>query len=120
MTVFHKIINGEIPCSKVYEDEHTLAFHDIHPQAPVHILVIPKTFANNFEDASDEQLIAMSKTVREVAKIMGLDKDGYRVITNIGKNGGQEVPYIHFHILGGKKLKWGNFVDTDEIAHKSM
>ncbi|MEY4504770.1 MAG: hypothetical protein RL154_1066 [Pseudomonadota bacterium] len=120
MTVFHKIVAGEIPCSKVYEDEFTVAFHDICPQAPVHILVIPKTFAKDFEDASSEQLTAMRNTVREVVKIVGLAKDGYRIITNVGVNGGQEVPYLHFHILGGKKLKWDNFVDLDEQAHRSM
>ena len=120
MTVFHKIVSGEIPCSKVYEDEYTLAFHDINPKAPIHILVIPKTFAKNFDDVSDEQLVAMSRTTREVARILGLDQNGYRVITNVGKDGGQEVPYIHFHILGGKKLKWTSFVDPDEVAHKSM
>lgn len=120
MTIFHKIISGEIPCSKVYEDDLTLAFHDINPQAPVHILVIPKTFAKDFEDVSDEQLIAMTKATRAVAKKLGLDVDGYRVITNTGANGGQEIPYVHFHILGGKKLKWGNFTDLEDQAHRYM
>ena len=118
-TVFHKILKGEIPCSKVYEDEHTLAFHDINPKAPIHILVIPKIFSKDFEDVESDPLIHMAKAVREVAKITGLNESGYRLITNIGKDGGQEVPYIHFHVLGGKKLKWTHLVDETE-SHKAM
>lgn len=119
MTVFHKILQGEIPCSKVYEDEHTLAFHDINPKAPIHILVIPKNFSRDFEDVDNDSLIYMAKAVREVAKITGLNESGYRLITNVGKDGGQEVPYIHFHILGGKKLKWTHQADESE-SHKAM
>lgn len=119
MTVFHKILRGDIPCSKVYEDEHTLAFHDINPKAPIHILVIPKVFSKDFEDVDNDSLTYMAKAVREVAKITGLSESGYRLISNIGSDGGQEVPYIHFHILGGKKLKWTHLVDEME-SHKAM
>lgn len=119
MTVFHKILAGQIPCSKVYEDDYTLAFHDINPQAPIHVLVIPKKFFQNFQDVDDETLAHMAKASREVARITGVDKSGYRLINNIGHDGGQEVPYIHFHILGGKRLKWGNFVD-ENASHKAM
>lgn len=119
MTVFHKILNGEIPCSKVYEDEHTLAFHDINPKAPIHILIIPKVFSKDFEDVDMESLMYMSKAVREVAKITGLADSGYRLITNIGSDGGQEVPYVHFHVLGGKKLKWTHLVDEGE-SHRAL
>ncbi|MCI4399978.1 MAG: histidine triad nucleotide-binding protein [Campylobacteraceae bacterium] len=119
MTVFHKILAGEIPCSKVYEDEYTLAFHDINPKAPIHILVIPKVFSKDFENVGDEALIHMTKAIREVTKITGLNESGYRLITNVGKDGGQEVPYIHFHVLGGKKLKWTHLVDETE-SHKAM
>ncbi len=119
MTVFHKIITGEIPCSKVYEDEYTLAFHDINPKAPIHILVIPKQFAKDLQDVDDTTLIQMRNAVKEVAKLTGLDINGYRLISNIGRDGGQEVPYIHFHILGGKKLPWPHLSDEPD-PHKAL
>lgn len=119
MTIFHKIATGEIPCSKVYEDDNTLAFHDINPKAPIHILVIPKKYAKDLEDVDNETLIHMRNAVKEVAKLTGLDKNGYRLITNVGKDGGQEVPYIHFHILGGKKLSWPHFTDEPN-PHSSL
>jgi histidine triad (HIT) family protein len=119
MTIFHKIAAGEIPCQKIYEDEFTLAFHDINPKAPIHILVVPKKFSKDLEDLDDESLCAMTKAVREVAKLTGLDKSGYRLITNVGNDGGQEVPYIHFHILGGMKLKWPHLTDEPD-PHKSL
>jgi len=119
MTVFHKIAKGEIPCNKVYEDEFTLAFHDINPKAPIHILVIPKLFATDLQDVDDNTLAHMHKAVKEVARLTGLDKNGYRLISNVGKDGGQEVPYIHFHILGGKKLKWPHLTDEPD-PHKSL
>lgn len=108
MTIFAKIISGEIPCDKIYEDEHILAFHDIEPDAKFHALVIPKSgHLHRIQDATadDTALLGhlMSK-IPEIAGKLGLDAGGYRVITNCGDNAGQEVPHLHFHILGGEKL----------------
>ena len=103
-TIFEKIVAGEIPCKKVAENEKFLAFYDIAPQAPVHILAIPKTCVKDFSCASKELLGGLCEFAQEVARIVGIEESGYRVITNIGVNGGQEVPHLHLHILGGKKL----------------
>ncbi|MGD9637586.1 MAG: histidine triad nucleotide-binding protein [Alphaproteobacteria bacterium] len=106
--IFAKIIRGEIPCKKVYEDEYTLAFYDVNPLAPVHILVIPKgkyISQNDFaEKASDEEIAALNKAIVKVAKEAEIAEKGYRVVTNIGSDGGQEVKHLHFHILGGHKM----------------
>lgn len=104
--IFCKIINGEIPSSKVYEDEYCLAFKDLDPAAPVHVLVVPKTHIESLDMVNDENIEAVSKVVSaipKVAKALSLEK-GYRVITNIGEDGGQTVKHLHFHILGGIKL----------------
>ena len=106
-TVFKKIIDKEIPANIVYEDDEFLAFHDINPAAKVHVLVIPKKEIKSLDAATEEDALLLGKlqlTVAKVARILGIDKDGYRVITNIGENGGQEFLHIHYHILGGKKL----------------
>lgn len=106
--IFAKIIRGEIPCKKVYEDEYALAFHDIHPQAPVHILVIPKgeyTSLNEFAAlATDAEIAALTRALAKVAEIAGVKNSGYRTMANTGLEGGQEVPHLHFHIFGGKRL----------------
>lgn len=107
--VFAKILRGEIPCNKVYEDDHTLAFHDIAPQAPTHILVIPKgpyiDWTHFSETASDAEIAALIRAVGTVAKQVGLDEaGGYRTLSNTGPDGGQEVPHLHIHIFGGRKL----------------
>jgi len=106
--VFAKIIRGEIPCTKVYEDAHVIAFNDLHPKAPVHILVLPKGEYINIIDftknASPEEVDALFKAASTIAKNEGLEESGFRVITNCGSNGGQEVPHLHLHLLGGKKL----------------
>ncbi|RDU59124.1 histidine triad nucleotide-binding protein [Helicobacter marmotae] len=106
MTIFEKIVAGEIPCKKVAEDEKFLAFYDINPKAPVHILAIPKICVKDFSCASSELLGELCEFAKEVAKIAGIDKSGYRIITNIGADGGQEVPHLHLHILGGGKLSF--------------
>jgi len=106
-TIFKKIIDKEIPANIVYEDEEFLAFHDINPVAKVHVLVIPKKEIKNLDAATEEDALLLGKLqliVAKVARILELDKDGYRVITNIGDNSGQEVYHIHYHILGGEKL----------------
>lgn len=106
--IFAKILRGEIPCDKVYEDDHVLAFNDIAPQAPTHILVIPKGSYTAIDDfganASAEEIKALYAAVAKITKDKGLKSDGFRVIANTGVHGGQEVPHFHLHILGGKKL----------------
>lgn len=106
--IFAKILRGEIPCDKVYEDEHVLAFNDIQPQAPVHILVIPKgpyvSIADFGVSASMEEIAAFWQAVSKIATDKGLVDGGFRVIANAGLNGGQEVPHFHAHIVGGHAL----------------
>ncbi|WP_120716058.1 histidine triad nucleotide-binding protein [Tsuneonella amylolytica] len=106
--IFAKILRGEIPSKKVYEDDHALAFHDIAPQAPVHILVIPKGAYVSWDDftakASDAEIAGFARAVGHVAREAGLVDAGYRVLYNVGVNGGQEVPHLHAHIFGGKPL----------------
>mgnify|MGYP001040774973 FL=1 len=106
--VFARILRGEIPNKTVHEDEHTLAFHDIAPQAPVHVLVIPKGAYVDMQDfsenATDTEIVAFSRAIGKVAAIIGCAGDGYRTISNIGAHGHQEVPHLHVHILGGRPL----------------
>lgn len=106
--IFAKILRGDIPCKKVYEDEFVLAFHDIAPRAPVHVLVIPKGKYESIADfgakASAEEVKGFYAAVSKIAGEQGLNETGFRVIANTGLNGGQEVPHFHVHILGGKKL----------------
>ena len=106
--VFARILRGEIPCKKVYEDEHVLSFHDIQPQAPVHALVIPKGAYVSWDDfhakASDAELAALARAVGKVARILGVGDSGYRVISNCGKHGNQDVPHLHLHVLGGRPM----------------
>ncbi len=105
--LFCKIIKGEIPSTKVYEDEHAYAFHDIHPQAPVHVLVVSKTHVKDVLKAASlesGEMAALIRALGEVAKVTGIDKSGFRVVTNCGHDGCQSVPHLHFHVLGGQKL----------------
>jgi histidine triad (HIT) family protein len=106
--IFAKILRGEIPCGKVYEDDHVLAFNDINPQAPVHILVIPKGAYISIDDfganASAAEVKAFFAAVAKITAEKGLKETGFRTIANTGVNGGQEVPHFHVHIVGGVKL----------------
>ena len=105
--VFCKIIKGEIPSKKVYEDEEILAFNDINPAAPIHVLVIPKVHIESLLELKEdhkELLYHLFETINKVAKIVGVDKTGFRVLSNVGEDGGQAVKHLHFHILGGEKL----------------
>lgn len=106
--IFAKIIRGEIPCTKVYEDEHVLAFRDINPQAPTHVLVIPKGPYPSFDDfsatASDGEVVAYVRAVGKVARDLGLADPGYRILSNHGRDGHQEVPHFHTHLFGGGDL----------------
>ena len=109
--IFAKILRGEIPCKKIYEDEYVLSFHDINPQKKIHALVIPKGKYIDLDDfcknASPNEMVGMFKGIEEVAKKLGISNDkgkGYRALTNIGSDGGQEVPHLHFHLFGGEKI----------------
>ncbi|MDO4564477.1 MAG: histidine triad nucleotide-binding protein [Clostridia bacterium] len=109
--LFCKIAEGLIPSAKVYEDELVLAFNDIAPQAPVHILLIPKAHIESAQTLSEENdalLSRLFKVARTLAKEKGLAETGYRLITNIGNDGGQSVPHLHLHLIGGRQLKWDN------------
>ena len=115
MCLFCKIVNKEIPANIIAENDNFLAFHDINPKAPVHILAIPKQHVDSFSEVSPETISGMTSFIQEIAKEVKIEKSGYRVITNIGENGGQEVKHLHFHILGGTKLSWGHFSDSDPM-----
>jgi len=117
MCLFCKIINKEIPSNIILENDDFLAFHDINPKAPVHILAIPKKHVDSFIEVSPETMSSMTTFIQDVAREVKVEKSGYRVITNIGENGGQEVKHLHFHILGGSKLAWGHFSDSDTKGH---
>lgn len=105
-SIFTKIINGEIPSKKVLENQTCIAIHDISPQAPIHILIIPKKEIKDFQELDLQTMNELMLFIQEVAQKLGLDQSGYRLITNVGKDGGQEIPHLHFHLLGGAKLKW--------------
>jgi len=109
--IFAKILRGEVPCEKIYEDEYILSFYDVNPQRKIHALVIPKGKYINLDDfnskASEKEIIAYFKGISKVAKKLGISVDigkGYRAISNLGEHGGQEVPHLHFHLLGGEKI----------------
>jgi diadenosine tetraphosphate (Ap4A) HIT family hydrolase len=106
--IFARILRGEIPNRTVYEDDFALAFHDIAPQAPTHVLVIPKgkyvSFADFSAKASDAEIAGFTRAVGKVAKMLELEAPGYRVIANMGEHSGQEVPHFHIHIVGGRPL----------------
>jgi diadenosine tetraphosphate (Ap4A) HIT family hydrolase len=106
--VFARILRGEIPCKKVYEDDHVLAFHDVNPQAPIHILVIPKGAYVSWDDfsakAPDVEIAAFVRAAGTIARELGADEKGYRVLANAGADGGQEVPHFHLHLFAGRPL----------------
>lgn len=108
-TIFGKIIRKEIPAKIVHEDDLCLAFHDVAPQAPIHVLVIPKKPIVSIAQLSSEDASLMGHimlTIQQVAKQLGLAESGYRVVANTGSDGGQSVDHLHFHVLGGRALKW--------------
>lgn len=102
--LFCKIIAGEIPSAKVYEDEKVFAFRDINPQAPAHILLVPKKHMKNILECDAETAAALADAIRAVAAQEGLAEDGFRVVSNCGKNGCQSVAHLHIHLLGGAQL----------------
>jgi histidine triad (HIT) family protein len=108
-TIFDRILRKEIPADVVYEDEDVLAFNDINPKAPTHVLVIPKLRMQSFVDIKNQDPVIVGrfmKAVSQIAQQLNLEQKGYRIVFNTGKDGGQEVPYIHAHILGGRPLTW--------------
>lgn len=106
--IFARILRGELPAKTVYEDEHALAFHDINPQAPTHILVIPKGAYVSWDDfsarASDAEIAGFVRAVGKIARDLGLVEPGYRLLANVGPDSGQEVPHLHIHLFGGHGL----------------
>jgi len=106
--VFARILRGELPCRKVFEDEFALAFHDINPQAPVHLLVIPKGRWVSWDDfsarAEAEEIAGFVRAVGQVARDNGLVEPGYRMLANVGQHGHQEVPHLHVHLFGGRQF----------------
>lgn len=108
--LFCKIVDKQIPSTIINENDDFLAFEDIAPKAPVHILIIPKEHFDSFETIPHEKMSAMSAFIKQTASMQGISEDGYRIISNIGENGSQEVKHLHFHLLGGAKLKWPDLV----------
>lgn len=107
--VFCKIIDKEIPSDIIYEDSDVIAFNDLDPQAPIHFLVIPKKHIQSIatlEEADSQIISKVFATIKKIASEKGLDENGYRVVTNVGEDGGQSVPHLHFHVLGGRGFKW--------------
>ena len=109
--IFAKILRGEIPCKKIYEDEYVLSFYDVNPQKKIHALVIPKGKYIDLDDfnakASDKEIIGLLKGISIVAKKLGISLDmgkGYRTLSNLSEDGGQEVPHLHFHLFGGERI----------------
>jgi len=109
--IFAKILRKEIPCKKIFENKHVLSFYDVNPQKKIHVLVIPKGAYVHLDDfnqrASDQEIVALSKAITEVSRILCISADngkGYRALTNLGEHGSQEVLHLHFHLFGGEKI----------------
>jgi histidine triad (HIT) family protein len=113
--IFARILRGEIPSKPVFENEWAFAFHDINPQAPLHVLVIPKgrycSFADFSAHATDAEIAGFMRAVGDVARQLGLEAPGYRMLANMGEHGGQEVPHFHVHLFGGRSL--GRMIGKD-------
>lgn len=106
--IFCKIVNEEIPCSKVYEDDLILAFHDVGPVAPTHVLVIPKKHFTDVTELGEEDMkyvVAATRAIQKIARELELN-DGFRVVLNKGVKGGQTVPHLHYHLMGGRSMEW--------------
>ena len=107
--IFARILRGELPCKKVFEDDWSLAFHDINPQAPVHVLVVPKGAWVSWDDftvrASDAEIAGFTRAIGAVTRLLELDAPGYRLMVNMGGHGHQEVPHLHVHIFGGRQFR---------------
>jgi histidine triad (HIT) family protein len=109
MTLFQKIVAREIPAKIISEDEDLIVFHDVNPQAPIHVLLVPKRPIPRLAEATAEDAIILGKLMlkaQEVAKVLGISQTGFRVVINSGRNGGETVPHLHVHLLGGRPLTW--------------
>jgi histidine triad (HIT) family protein len=109
MTLFEKIVAREIPAKIIAEDNDLIAFHDINPQAPVHVLLVPKKAIPRLAETSDEDGVLLGKLLlkaRALAEELGISESGFRVVVNSGRNGGETVPHLHVHLLGGRLLRW--------------
>jgi histidine triad (HIT) family protein len=119
--VFAKILQGKLPAKIIFENKYVLAFEDIHPIKPVHILIIPKGQYRSLVDfsstASDQEIIALVKSMGNIAKLMGLTEDGFSLMTNNGHNGGQTVPHLHFHLLGGEAVNWEKALREKNVSN---
>ncbi len=107
--LFCKIVKGEIPSTKVYEDEKVYAFNDVSPEAPVHVLIVPKEHIASANDLSEENISIVSDIMlaaKKIAEEKGISEKGYRIVNNCGEDGGQSVKHLHFHLLGGRSLAW--------------
>ncbi len=105
--IFCKIVSGQIPSQRVYEDDQVLAIRDINPQAPVHVLILPKQHIVSVMELTDSRLLGrMTVAAAQVAKREGIAERGFRLVTNTGPDGGQAVPHLHFHLLGGRQMEW--------------
>ena len=109
MTLFQKIVAREIPAKIISEDEDLIVFHDVNPQAPIHVLLVPKRPIPRLAEATAEDAIILGKLMlkaQEMAKVLGISQTGFRVVINSGRNGGETVPHLHVHLLGGRPLAW--------------
>lgn len=104
--LFCKIISGEIPSNKVYEDERVFAFCDIDPKAPVHVLIVPKKHATSILDADAESMQALFAAAKKIAHVLNVDESGFRLVVNTGRDAGQSVAHLHIHLLGARELAW--------------
>ena len=104
--VFCKIVKGEIPADIIYEDDQVLAFPDIHPVSPVHLIIISKRHVENIMDLCDEEMVNVLAAIKQLAIDYKINVSGFRVVNNCGSQGGQEIPHVHFHLLGGRKHTW--------------
>ena len=117
MCIFCKIVKKELPNNTVLENDDFLAFHDLYPKAPIHILIIPKQHVDCFQDVTPQTMAGLTSFTQEVASKVGVDATGYRLITNNGEDGCQEVKHLHFHMLGGGKIDWDH---SHEDPHRSL
>jgi histidine triad (HIT) family protein len=109
MTIFEKIANREIPAKLIHEDDDLLAFHDINPQAPIHVLIVPKKAIPRIGEATASDQLLLGKllyTAQNLARSLGIAESGFRVVINSGRDGGESVPHLHVHLLGGRALSW--------------
>ncbi|HBN07777.1 MAG TPA: histidine triad nucleotide-binding protein [Cyanobacteria bacterium UBA8530] len=105
--LFCKIARGEIPAARLYEDDQVVAFSDLNPQAPVHVLIVPRIHLDSLLALDDPALaLAMLNAAKTVAREKGIDETGFRLLTNVGEDGGQSVPHLHWHLLGGRRMEW--------------